>query len=224
MATIVDTETDETRLLEDPSMGEVPEKLLVDSQDRELVFMGENAASIKTRELYLLDEIEQGSYMRWFQALNVINRTPGPIKFYINSPGGEVDLMLSMYDLMRGSTNPIYTIGTGSVCSAAALLLACGHKRFVTEHCTVMSHQSSVELEGRFDEVESRFKWTKWTEQVWPELMARHTPWDITYWKRLTKREAESWFLGGAAVVEKGLADHVISGPVDKFVNRFIKK
>lgn len=196
----------------------VSDKLLIDSPDRELVFMGENSASIKDRTIYLIDEIDQDSYYRFVQALDLLNRTEGPIKFIINTPGGDVDFEFSIYDLIRTSKNPIYTIGTGSVCSAGVLLLACGNKRFVLENTTIMAHQSSIEIEGRFDEVESRFKWTKWAEQLWPELMARHTPQDASFWRKLIKKEAEAWYLGGQAIVDVGIADYVIAGPIDAFI------
>ena len=50
------------------------------------------------------------------------------------------------------------------------------------------------------------------------ELMARHTPQDKAYWKKLTKKEAESWYMGGRDIVERGLADYVVDRNFSDFI------
>lgn len=66
-----------------------------------------------------------------------------PIKFYINSYGGDVHDMWGLIDIMLNSQTPIYTYCTGYAMSAAFLIFLAGHKRFATKHATFMYHQMS---------------------------------------------------------------------------------
>ena len=50
------------------------------------------------------------------------------ITIYINSPGGEVNAGLAIYDAMKASPCPIETIGSGLCASMGALLLSSGDK------------------------------------------------------------------------------------------------
>ena len=72
-------------------------------------------------------------------------------------------------------------------------------------------------MEGTFEEAKARMKWMEWTEGRWAELMARHTARDASYWKRVSKKEAELWVLGGANIVAQGFADGVITEPLVKY-------
>ena len=53
-----------------------------------------------------------------------------PIKFFIDSPGGDLETMLAFIGLVRISKTPIWTINAGIAYSAAGLILMSGHKRF----------------------------------------------------------------------------------------------
>jgi ATP-dependent Clp protease protease subunit len=133
------------------------------------------------------------------------------IRFFINTPGGDETYMLSLYDLIITSPVKIKTVGIGEVSSAGVLLLAAGHERYVSENCVLMSHQGSYSLEGKYEDAKARMEWINWVEKRWAELMARHSGKDTSYWKRITKKEAELWILGGQAIVDAGLADVVIT-------------
>src|SRR5207237_6607536 len=50
------------------------------------------------------------------------------IQLYINSPGGEIDAGLAIYDTMQLVANPVATTCVGMAASAAAVILAGGHK------------------------------------------------------------------------------------------------
>ena len=65
------------------------------------------------------------------------------IKLYINSPGGEVDAGLAIYDTMQFVRAPVSTIVIGMAASMAAVILAAGEKgrRYALPHAKVMIHQ-----------------------------------------------------------------------------------
>ncbi len=65
------------------------------------------------------------------------------IKLYINSPGGEIDAGLAIYDTMQYVKAPVSTIVVGLAASMAAVILAAGEpgRRFALPHSRVMIHQ-----------------------------------------------------------------------------------
>jgi ATP-dependent protease ClpP protease subunit len=177
-----------------------------------------NAACIwKENTILLTEDICCDSYNTFIVAFRLLESQGKPINVILNTEGGDVVYMFSIYDLIRSATVPITIIGTGQVCSAGVLLLVAGHKRYVTENCVLMSHQGNFGMEGTFEEAKARLKWMEWTEGRWAELMARHTTRDSSYWKRVSKKEAELWVLGGANIVAQGFADAVVTEPMVKY-------
>ncbi len=177
--------------------------------------------SERTREIFVIEDIDDefaGWFTKVFRRFQV--QSEEPITIWLNTPGGDEEGMLVFYDLVTTSKVPITIVGSGSICSAGVLMLACGHKRLVTENCTLMSHESRG-LGGpdlRHSEAKERRKWEDWLHDRWFELMARctepHTQdrdrvCDAKFWKQVTERKAEYWLLGGQAMIDHGLADAI---------------
>ena len=53
-----------------------------------------------------------------------------PIKLLIHSPGGSLDVLGVLYDLIRLSATPIIGINMGQAYSASAMILLACHKRY----------------------------------------------------------------------------------------------
>ena len=77
------------------------------------------------------------------QLLYLEENFDGPVNVYINSPGGEVNAGLAIYDAIQGSNLTINMICTGMAASMAAILLAGGQKgrRYILKHSKVMIHE-----------------------------------------------------------------------------------
>jgi ATP-dependent protease ClpP protease subunit len=72
------------------------------------------------------------------------------ITLYINSCGGSVyDGFMGM-DVISTSMVDVYTVACGYVASAATLLLLAGVRRFATQECSVLIHELSATLEGKY--------------------------------------------------------------------------
>ena len=63
-----------------------------------------------------------------------------PIKVMINSGGGDVQVMLTIIKTMKISKTPVYTVCFSSAMSAAAEILAAGHKRYALPGTCVILH------------------------------------------------------------------------------------
>ena len=67
------------------------------------------------------------------------------IKVFINSPGGSMDAMFAMYDVMKYLPNDVSTVGLGMAASAGQFLLTAGTagKRYALRNTRIMMHQPS---------------------------------------------------------------------------------
>lgn len=79
---------------------------------------------------------------------------PQPINLYINSPGGDIDSMWAIINLITSIDVPVHTYCYGMACSAAFMILQAGDKRYVSENATLMYHQMSVGNQGKLKDIE----------------------------------------------------------------------
>ena len=66
------------------------------------------------------------------------------IQLYINSPGGEVQSGLALYDVMQAVSCPIRTVCLGMAASMGALLFIAGDEREILPHSRIMIHDPLI--------------------------------------------------------------------------------
>lgn len=99
---------------------------------------------LANRNIFLNGEINRDMANFFVMQLLYLEETPDePVNIYINSPGGEVNAGLMIYDAIRGSKLEINMICTGLAASMAAVLLAGGQRgsRYILRHSKVMIHE-----------------------------------------------------------------------------------
>lgn len=100
------------------------------------------------RRLFIENEITAASACEFIRALMVLaEEDPDePIKVYINSPGGEVNAGLMIYDAIKGIKTPVRLYCVGIAASMAAIIFAGGRKgeRFILPHSKVMIHEPLI--------------------------------------------------------------------------------
>ena len=175
--------------------------------------------NVHTREIFVCGDIED-DFGGWFTcAIRYLEaKAPDPITVWISTPGGDVTSMFTFHDLVQTSKCQIITIGSGQVCSAGVLMLACGHHRLVTDSCVLMSHRSDATLSGSLEAIDAQRAVLKWGEQRWASLMDAYTPAEVDgkardqkYWFNLGKKETEWWIMGGQAILNEGISDALYS-------------
>lgn len=80
------------------------------------------------------------------------------ILIMIDSPGGDVTVLSSIIGAIKLSKTPIYTCCYCCAMSAAADLLACGHKRFAFPMTGMMFHMGSCMYSGSQNDVDKAKK------------------------------------------------------------------
>lgn len=135
-----------------------------------------------------------------------------PITLVIDSPGGEDIMMFHLYDFMTTCKTPIHTVGTGEVCSAAALILAAGEKghRSATPNCLYMVHKGKAGLGGDDDEIEAQAALQSLMSDRYWKLLQRHTTLTAAQWFSKSKHRGELW-IGVDKMLEFGVIDSVIA-------------
>ena len=112
---------------------------------------------LKTRTILLSGEINKTLAEKTIRQLLLLEADgDGPIKVFIDSPGGDVDAGYAIIDMMRFVKPEIYTLGMGLVASAGALILlgAPKDKRFGLPNSHYLIHQPLSGMRGVATDIE----------------------------------------------------------------------
>ncbi len=112
---------------------------------------------LETRSVMLTGEINMESAEKVIKQLLILeNESDEPIRMFINSPGGDVNSGLAIYDMVRFIRNDVFMIGTGLIASAATLVLLSvdAPYRLGLPNSTYLIHQPMSEMQGVATDVE----------------------------------------------------------------------
>lgn len=130
-----------------------------------------------------------------------------PIKVMINSGGGDVQVMLTIIKTMKISKTPVYTINYCNAMSAAAEILAAGHKRYSMPGCIVMVHSGSCAYGGTMEQAESCKKYVDSLTKRATDEFINNTKINA---KTLKKKGASDWYMTEDEALENGVIDEII--------------
>lgn len=103
---------------------------------------------LSDRKLFIEGEITATSACEFMRAIMLLIKEDAdkPIDIYINSPGGEVNAGLLIYDTLKGVKTEINLHCIGMAASMAAIILAGGKKghRFILRHSRTMIHEPLI--------------------------------------------------------------------------------
>lgn len=166
----------------------------------------------KSGSFYLSGDIDEHSVsdcIKWILAENMANRHTH-LNLYINSLGGDLYQAFGLIDLMKASRIPVYTVGVGSLMSAAFLIFISGSKgnRIMTKNTSVMSHQFSTYYEGKEHDVKASEKETRYIKQRMLDVIKESCTMDERMIKRKLLPPSDVW-LSADECVELGVADSI---------------
>jgi len=90
-----------------------------------------------------------------FDFKNALTKIMQPIHLMINSGGGSVTAAWQICDIMDCISTPVYTIGVGTVASAALAIFINGQRghRILSDKTSIMSHQYTWGIEGKYKDL-----------------------------------------------------------------------
>lgn len=130
------------------------------------------------------------------------------INLYINSPGGEITAMFSIFDTMNYIKPDICTLAYGQASSAGSFILAAGTKgkRFALQNSDIMIHELSGGNQGKFHEMENRFTHMKHLYEKMAKYYVDFTGKDLETIKEDMKKD---FFMSAEEAKEYGLIDKI---------------
>lgn len=132
------------------------------------------------------------------------------INLYINSPGGDIYGLLSIYDTMQYVRNDVSTTVMGMAASAAAVILSAGTKgkRYALPNSRVLIHQPRGQAGGQAADIEIWAREVLGLRSRLDEILALHTGQTIEKIKKDTDRD---FIMSSEEAREYGMVDEVIA-------------
>ena len=132
------------------------------------------------------------------------------ISIYVNSPGGDINALMAIYDTMQYIRPEISTICLGQAASAAAVLLAAGTpgKRLALPNSRILIHQPYAQSGyAQVSDLEIAANEILRLKETLEEVLARHTGQDT---ERIAKDTDRDYVMTAAEAKEYGIVDEVI--------------
>ena len=167
---------------------------------------------LSKRRVYLRGEITMELAEELDNQLALLNdaSTTAPIDLFISSPGGELDAMMYIYDMITApECAPIRAHGQGVVASAAALIFAACPFRDLLPGTRMMIHQPLIanSVKGNCTDIHAVSRNLLSARDKMEHLLAKHTGQTIQVIRKKTA-QGDCWFSADEAVAF-GLADKV---------------
>ena len=133
---------------------------------------------LKTRTLLVSGQINKSLAEKTIRGLLLLEADgDGPIKIFIDSPGGDVDAGYAIIDMMKFVKPDVWTVGMGLVASAGALILlgAPRERRVGLPHSHYLIHQPLSGLRGVATDIEIHARELERVRERINQFIARET-------------------------------------------------
>ena len=136
------------------------------------------------------------------------------IHLYINSPGGDVDNTLAIYDTMQFLNCDVGTYCVGQAASGAAIILAAGAKgkRHALPHSKIMIHQPWGGVTGQASDIKIQAEEILKSKKLLNEILAKHT--NRTP-KQISEETERDRYMNPTEAKEYGIVDEIIENAMD---------
>ena len=136
------------------------------------------------------------------------------IQFYINSPGGQINAGLAIYDTMQLIQSPVSTIAVGLAASMGTILLTAGSKgkRYALPNATIHLHQPIGGVSGQVADIEIAAREYMRMRDLLNTILDKHAGLSEEQIARFTDRD---FYMTAEQAAEYGLIDEVLQ-PLEK--------
>lgn len=176
-----------------------------------------DAMLLAQRKVFLTDTITTKSANAVLQQLLFLESedSSAPIKLIIDSPGGEVNAGLMLYDQIKGMDVPIEMYCVELAASMAAIILAGGKPghRFILKHSKVMIHEplissSSGGVCGSASSIQKTAESILETKRILTELLAQDTGRSV---EEIENAVSYDNFMNAEEAVAFGICDIIVN-------------
>jgi len=186
---------------------------LKDLDDDDTTVTGSTTSADDERIIYFTGDVSETSVSQAIAAMFAMSKRDKnkPIYLVIETYGGSVDSMFSLYDAMKFVPCPVHTIALGKVMSAGVLILAAGKKgrRMIAPHARVMTHPAWGYLTGNIFELKHELREMERQEQQWATAMSHETGMPLEKLNEINERRGDQ-YLTPQECIELGIADELL--------------
>ncbi|HBG78652.1 MAG TPA: ATP-dependent Clp protease proteolytic subunit [Phycisphaerales bacterium] len=131
------------------------------------------------------------------------------ISLYINSPGGDVDDTMAIFDTMSFIGSPVSTFCIGRAESGAAVILAAGQKgkRHALPHAKIMLHQPWGGVTGQASDIKIQAEEILKAKKMLNEILSNLTGQSVD---KITGETERDRYMTAMEAKEYGLIDEVL--------------
>jgi ATP-dependent Clp protease protease subunit len=176
------------------------------TNDRELDLI------IKSRTIVISEDVNSkmaGRISRYVHFMESVDRE-APILVTINSPGGEAYTGLGIYDTLRFTSCPVFTVVNG-LCASAGIVILLGaekERRFTLPSSRFMIHQPSGGASGTASDIEIKAENMRILRQMYFDIIGDrcgHNPVDVS------KKARRDFWLAADEAKAYGLVTEIIT-------------
>lgn len=155
--------------------------------------------------LYLVDKI-----FRWNREdKDIPIEERKPIKLYINSPGGSLDIEETLVSVIQLSKTPVYGIALGMVASAASLIYLACHKKFALPNAYFILHKGSTSgMSGNFNDIQAAMNDYKKQVEKMIEFYISNTKYTE---EEIRTNIDNDWYVRDEDIIKFGLVDEIVT-------------
>ena len=182
---------------------------------------GTREVSLQTRHLmnrciFLQGEVNHemaNNFLSEFLYLESVGNEP--ITIYVDSPGGEVNAGLMIYDVIQASEAEVNMICTGLAASMGAVIMAGGKKghRYILPHSKMMIHEPLMvgNTGGSATSIKKTAENILETKELINGIIAKHTGKTL---EEVDEATAFDNFMNAKEAIEFGLCDEILEGKI----------
>lgn len=164
------------------------------------------------RKIFIEGEIDADTACEFVKKVMLLNSEDSqkPIDVLLNSPGGEINSGMLMYDVIQASRAPIRMFCIGRAYSMGAVLFACGnHGRYMLPHGELMIHEPLLgnRVGGNSSSIKSISDSLLETKKKMNQILAKHTG---KTEEEVEKATGFDHYFSPEESVEFGLCDEIV--------------
>ena len=182
---------------------------------------GTREVSLQTRHLmnrniFLHGEVNAdmaNNFLSEFMYLE--NESADPITVYVNSPGGEVNSGLMIYDIIQASKVPVNMVCSGMAASMGAVIMVGGQKgrRYILPHSKMMIHEPLMmgDAGGSATSIKKKAESILETKALVNGIIAKHTGKTL---EEIDEATSFDNYMNAEEAIEFGLCDRILEGSI----------
>lgn len=132
-----------------------------------------------------------------------------PIILNINSPGGHVDELLALVDMLESMPAPVITRAYGQVCSCGFVLFCIGDERYVGNNASLMYHEIGYGIWGKDSEVKNFQTYSSKMQKRIDKIIKNKTGVTLKQLKEWRSHNQDKW-LDAEEAVKLGIATDLL--------------